>query len=262
MRRREFITLLGGAAATWPLAARGQQSERVRRIGVLSVFGEDDPEMKAWLAAFRQQLEGLGWSEGRNVRIDARFSAADVKRTQALAQRAGRSENRHDSRTIDGGRRRAPEGDARDPDRVRCRVRPDRFRFRRAASPAPAAISPDWRISRRPSPASGWECSRRSHRAPARARSWPIPRRPPMTIRAGGRGRRPGARDRACRPSGRDRRRHRALNRVIRERAERGACSWCRMPRPSCIAISSSHLRHGTACRRSTRPVISSRPAA
>jgi putative ABC transport system substrate-binding protein len=85
MRRRELISLLGGAAAAWPLSARAQQPERVRRIGVLSVHDEDDREMKAWLAAFRQRLESLGWSEDRNVRIDVRFVAADAKLAQALA---------------------------------------------------------------------------------------------------------------------------------------------------------------------------------
>ena len=80
MRRREFITLLGGAAAAWPLAARAQQAERMRRIGVLMGLAEDDPEMKARLAAFRQGLEKLGWSEGRNVRIDYRFAPAGAIR--------------------------------------------------------------------------------------------------------------------------------------------------------------------------------------
>jgi putative ABC transport system substrate-binding protein len=85
MRRRKFITLAGGAAIAWPLVARAQQPERVRRIGVLSVLDEGDREMKAWLAAFRQRLESLGWSEDRNVRIDVRFVAADAKLAQALA---------------------------------------------------------------------------------------------------------------------------------------------------------------------------------
>ena len=81
--RREFITLLGGAAA-WPLAARAQQLDPVRRIGVL--FGpEDDPQVKAQLAAFRYGLERLGWSEGRNVQIDYRFASATIDTTQALA---------------------------------------------------------------------------------------------------------------------------------------------------------------------------------
>jgi ABC-type uncharacterized transport system substrate-binding protein len=79
MKRREFITLLG-AAATWPLAARAQQpGERMRRIGVLMGFAEDDPEAKARLAAFRQGLEKRGWSEGRNVRIDTRFAPAGAQ---------------------------------------------------------------------------------------------------------------------------------------------------------------------------------------
>ena len=74
MKRREFITLLGGATAAWPLAARAQQPERMRRIGVLAAFAEDDPDLQAWLSAFQQGLERLGWSEGRNVRIDIRFA--------------------------------------------------------------------------------------------------------------------------------------------------------------------------------------------
>ena len=78
MRRREFITLLGGAAA-WPLAAGAQLTERVRRIGVLMPFAEDDADTKARLAGFRHELERLGWSEGRNVRIDYRFALAGVQ---------------------------------------------------------------------------------------------------------------------------------------------------------------------------------------
>ena len=70
MRRREFITLLGGAAAAWPLAARAQQGERMRRIGVLMSLAADDPEAQARIAAFLQGLQQLGWTDGRNVRID------------------------------------------------------------------------------------------------------------------------------------------------------------------------------------------------
>jgi putative tryptophan/tyrosine transport system substrate-binding protein len=73
MRRREFISFLGGAAAAWPLAARAQQ---MRRIGVMIALPEDDPELKKWLAALRQGLEKLGWSEGRNVHLDYRFTPA------------------------------------------------------------------------------------------------------------------------------------------------------------------------------------------
>jgi hypothetical protein len=71
MIRREFITLLGGAAA-WPLAARAQQDGRVRRIGVLMPGDESDPESKPRVAAFTQALAGLGWTDGRNVRMDLR----------------------------------------------------------------------------------------------------------------------------------------------------------------------------------------------
>ena len=79
MKRREFITLLGGAAAAWPVVARAQQPEKMRRIGVLVGLAENDPEIKARLAGFRQGLERLGWSEGRNVRIDYRFAPAGAQ---------------------------------------------------------------------------------------------------------------------------------------------------------------------------------------
>jgi putative ABC transport system substrate-binding protein len=69
MKRREFITLLGGAAAALPLAARAQQGDRVRRIGVLMPYDENDPEGKTYVSAFKQALAGLGWSDGRNVRM-------------------------------------------------------------------------------------------------------------------------------------------------------------------------------------------------
>ena len=73
MKRREFITLLGGAAAAWPLAARAQQSERMRRIGMLESLKADDKEAQARISAFAQGLKELGWTEGRNVQIDVRF---------------------------------------------------------------------------------------------------------------------------------------------------------------------------------------------
>jgi putative ABC transport system substrate-binding protein len=82
--RRDFITLLGGAAA-WPFAARAQQAERMRLIAVASQFPESDPDAQANLAAFRRRLEDLGWSEGRNVRFDIRWGAIDVQRRRAIA---------------------------------------------------------------------------------------------------------------------------------------------------------------------------------
>ncbi len=85
MKRREFITLVGGAAATWPIAVRAQQGERVRRIGVLNPFTENDPEAQANLAAFREALQKLGWTEGRNLRVDYRWGGADPDRIRSYA---------------------------------------------------------------------------------------------------------------------------------------------------------------------------------
>ena len=79
MRRRAFITLLGGAA-TWPLAAHGQQSAGMRRIGVLTAFADNDAEAQANITAFRQSLEKVGWIEGRNLAIDYRWGDADPER--------------------------------------------------------------------------------------------------------------------------------------------------------------------------------------
>jgi putative ABC transport system substrate-binding protein len=84
MRRREFITLLGGAAA-WPLAARAQQGERMRRIGALTPLAADDPQSQGRMTAFVQGLQQLGWTDGRNVRIDTRWSAADADRIRRNA---------------------------------------------------------------------------------------------------------------------------------------------------------------------------------
>jgi ABC-type uncharacterized transport system substrate-binding protein len=81
MRRREFITALGGAAA-WPLAARAQQGERMRRIGIVTGISADDPESKARVTAFLQELQRLGWTEGRNVRIEFRGGAGEIAATQ------------------------------------------------------------------------------------------------------------------------------------------------------------------------------------
>ena len=84
IRRREFIPLLGGAAA-WPLAARGQPGNRVRRIGVLTSGDENDPVRETWVSAFIQALAGLGWTDGRNGRIDLRWYGDDINRIRALA---------------------------------------------------------------------------------------------------------------------------------------------------------------------------------
>ena len=83
MKRREFITLLGGAAAAWPLAARAQQGERMRRIGVN--VAENDPAGQRRIAAFLQRLQELDWEEGRNLRIDMRWGAGDSDRYRRYA---------------------------------------------------------------------------------------------------------------------------------------------------------------------------------
>jgi putative ABC transport system substrate-binding protein len=83
--RREFITLLGGAVAAWPVAARAQQSERMRRIGVLMNMAADDPESQARLSAFVQGLQEFGWTVGRNVRIDYRWGEGDAERYRRQA---------------------------------------------------------------------------------------------------------------------------------------------------------------------------------
>ena len=85
MRRREFITLLGGAAAGWPLAARGQQPEPMRRIGVLMNLSEDDPEAQRLAATFKEGLAQLGRSDRRNLHIDYRWTAGDLERIRKAA---------------------------------------------------------------------------------------------------------------------------------------------------------------------------------
>src|SRR6516165_758625 len=85
IRRREFITLLGGAAA-WPFAARAQQGDRVRRIGLLMGTDENDPLEKARISAFTQAFADLGWTGARNVRMDIRWGGGDTNRIRALAQ--------------------------------------------------------------------------------------------------------------------------------------------------------------------------------
>ena len=86
MNRREFITLLGGAAAAWPVAARAQQPERMRRIGMLVGLPERDPEGEKWVQVFVQALSQLGWRPGTNVQIDLRWVGTDFERTQLIAR--------------------------------------------------------------------------------------------------------------------------------------------------------------------------------
>jgi putative ABC transport system substrate-binding protein len=92
MGRREFITLLGGTAAAWPLAADAQQTERVRRIGVLVGLPEGDPEGEVWAQAFLKALPLLGWQPGANVQIDVRWATPDITRMQGIARELVRAQ--------------------------------------------------------------------------------------------------------------------------------------------------------------------------
>jgi putative ABC transport system substrate-binding protein len=86
VRRRDFITLLGSAAAVWPVATRAEQGERMRRIGVLMNIGADDPEAQSRMTAFVQGLQQSGWTDGRNMRIDTRWAAGDADRYHRYAE--------------------------------------------------------------------------------------------------------------------------------------------------------------------------------
>ncbi|MFY9899267.1 MAG: hypothetical protein WAK67_15930, partial [Xanthobacteraceae bacterium] len=86
MKRREFITLLGGTVVVWSFAVRAQQTERMRHIGVLMAFSENDPEAQSWAGGFREELGKLGWIEGHNIQIDIRWATADVESLQRFAK--------------------------------------------------------------------------------------------------------------------------------------------------------------------------------
>ncbi len=245
--------MLGSAAAAWPLAARAQppRSHAAHRRAGGPRRGRSGQETRN--AVFRQELERLGWSEGRNVRIDYRFTAGACDRP-SVCKRADCSATRCDPRTST----LAAAGLRRESRRSRSCSSASPTRSARASLRAwrgRAAISRACCISRRASSANGWRCSRRSRRASRALLLSAIPRRPPMTTSCKRTSRRVVARDRTCAQSGRRRRRHRARHRVVRARAE-----W--RPGPAAgyhdplIAISSSRLRPGTACRRSTRSVL------
>jgi putative ABC transport system substrate-binding protein len=86
MKRRQFMALLGGAAAAWPLGARAQQPEQMRRVGVLMGWPESDAVAQGQVAAFRAGLQGLGWTEGRNIRFDYRWAALDAEAMHRFAR--------------------------------------------------------------------------------------------------------------------------------------------------------------------------------
>ena len=122
MRRREFITLIGGTAVAWPITLRAQQPERVRRIGIILATTADDAEFQAWVGAFLQALALLGWTIGRNVRIDTRWAYGQSRRNSQTRSGIGRAyAGRHlGSRRFD--RPGVAAGDARRADRFPGRL--------------------------------------------------------------------------------------------------------------------------------------------
>ena len=120
--RREFVTLLGGGAAAWPLAARAQQFGQVRRVGVLVGYAESDLMAQHRISAFQRGLQELGWREGHNIRLDVRFAAADPDRMQAYAT-AGGDGARRDPCTDNSNYSGAAPAVAHDPNCIRDRLR-------------------------------------------------------------------------------------------------------------------------------------------
>ena len=120
--------LLGGAV-TWPLAARAQHLERIRRVGLLSANSASDPETQARLAALSRRLQDLGWTEGRNIQIDYRFSGGNMERTRAMAARTGGARSGRAGRLRQSGRLSFATGDPHHSDRVHPSVRSGRERL-------------------------------------------------------------------------------------------------------------------------------------
>ena len=119
MRRREFITLVGGAAAAWPLGARAQQPAPMRRVSLLLGIAENDPEARSRVKAFQQGLRDLGWLEGRNIRIDYRFSDGDPNRIKEHVAELVKLCAGRDRRKQHAGDRRSAAGDKHHSDRIR-----------------------------------------------------------------------------------------------------------------------------------------------
>jgi len=110
MKRREFVTFLGGAAATWPLAARAQQSNRVRRISLLLPFSANVPELQGELAIFKKGLQEAGWTEGHNVRLELRYTDPSAEQIRIAAAELVASGRHHLGHQGHEGR---PAGDRR-----------------------------------------------------------------------------------------------------------------------------------------------------
>ena len=122
MRRRELITLLGGVAVGWPLAARAQQPDQLRRIGALYGMAETDLEARAWDASFRKRLAELGWMDGRNIRIEDRWTGGSVDRTKQFANELVRTKPGRACRRNHSSYRGIAARDPHDPDYLYVRV--------------------------------------------------------------------------------------------------------------------------------------------
>jgi putative tryptophan/tyrosine transport system substrate-binding protein len=155
MRRREFIMMLGGAAVAWPLAAGAQQPERLRRIGVLMPYAENDADSQVRVRVFEQTLQQLGWTDGRNVRIDYRWTSGDADDVRRLAKELVRlgpdviiGQTTPSARAL--GQETSTIPIVRSPIRfVRASSRP--WRVPEATSPDSPCTSPPWAQS-------GWKC--------------------------------------------------------------------------------------------------------
>jgi putative tryptophan/tyrosine transport system substrate-binding protein len=135
MKRRDFIKLIGSAAATWPQAARAQQSKLMRRVGVLYPTPQTDPQGQAGDAAFRKQLNELGWVDGRTVHIEYRWAAGNIDRIQLFAKELVRL-NPDVLVAVTTPATAALTRNANNSYRVRRRIRSDRFRLRCQPGPS------------------------------------------------------------------------------------------------------------------------------
>jgi putative ABC transport system substrate-binding protein len=178
MKRRQFITLLGGAVA-WPQAARAQQSERLRRIGVLNVLQEDDPEWVARRAVFEQALRALGWTAGTNLRIDYRWTGSDPGRIQRFA--AELAALKPDVILASGNLVIAQilQAARTSPIVLAQVIDPVGSGFVESMARGPAATLPALLSLNTASPENGWNCSRRLRRASRGLRCFVIQRAAP-----------------------------------------------------------------------------------
>ena len=165
MRRREFITLLGGAATAWPIAVHAQQPSQMRRIGMLTGFTSDDPGGQVRLTAFAQGLQQLGWTVGRNVRIETRWGAGDAERYRRYA--AELVALAPDVILVGGGSvlAAAAKCNPHCADRFCECHRPGRRWIRRKPWRGRAPIQPDLLCSNTAQAGNGWSCSKRSRPA-------------------------------------------------------------------------------------------------